>query len=269
MKNSFLYIALCFIALVSCQNKGQLNDIDNQTWYDSIFTKLEDDTTSIIPKYALSTDWMQRYIQYIDKNFEYGGGDILFSKDTVESFDCRYWTMAYLDNDTIPEMLLYGGCWVSGAIILTQYDGEVYASPKGCFSYIKGNNSLILSQWRHSDNVFGEVYAMENGRFTELASYSCNTDFVDTSEVSNYGLNLENLKCHYAGGEIGDSVVGISEIKLNGERIGVCFGYNMCVYCDGFEKLKQTLNTLYFSKGISTIFPFLSENMPINILLSK
>lgn len=251
-----------FLVLFSCQSHQEKtnNDIDNQdglvAWYENVFARTENDTTSIILDYVFSTDWMQRYIQYIEKNFENNGGDIIFSKDTVESFDCRYWTLAYVDNDTIPEMLLYGGCRASGTVILTQYGGEVYASPKGgCFSYIKGANGLILSQWWYCEDVFGEVYVMKNGRFTELASYDCNTDFVDTSEVNKHGLILDGLKCHYAGGEIGDSVVGISEIELNGEKLGSCFGYNQYVYCPGFDKLKHTLDFLYYSKGNSTYFP--------------
>lgn len=255
MKYRFLLIATCLLAFVSCHDIGQQNDIDNQAWYDSVFTQIGDDTNSTIPDYVFSTDWMQKYIRYIEKNFEHIGDDMLFSIDTAESFDCRYWTLAHVDNDTIPEILLYGGCWASGTIILTQYGGEVLASPKGCFSYINGAEGLLHSQWRHGDSYFGGLYEMKDGKFTELASYGCYTYFVDTSEVSNYGLTLDSLKCHYAGGEIGDTVVGISEIELNGKRIGSYFGYNNYVNSTGFDKVKQTLDSLYYSKGESTRFP--------------
>lgn len=272
MKTRFLLLILTIglVALVSCHNNGQQDVIDNQTWYDSIFTQIKDDTNSTIQDYAFSTDWMQRYIQYIEKNFENRGGDMLFSLDTVESFDCRYWTLAYVDNDTIPEMLLYGGCRASGTIILTQYGGEVHTSPKGCFSYIKGADGLLHSQWRYGDSYFGEIYEIKDGKFTELVSYNCNTYYVDTSEVGNYGLTLDDIKSHYAGGEIGDTIVGVSEIELNGKRIGAYYGYNNYVNSTGFDNVKQTLDSLYYSKGKSIRFPIESGKRGIaNIIQNQ
>jgi len=264
-------IFIGLVLLASCNNKGQENDIDNFAWYDSVFSKAEYDTTTVVPGYAFSTDWMQRYVQYIKENFENRGGDIWFSNDTAEGFDCRYWTMAYVDDDTIPEMLLYGGCRASGSIILTQFGGKVYASPKGCFSYAKGADGLLNSKWQYDYDAFGEIYEMRNGKFTEIASYNLNTDLVDTSEVGNYGLTLDSLKYHYAGGEIGDSEVYISEIELNGKRLGACFGYNQYVSCTGFAQVKQTLDSLYYSKGTNTYFPniFNTSRKPIDELISK
>lgn len=260
-----LIIGLCALAFISCTNKGHQNVTESQEelheWYYNVLLNGENDTTTTIPDYAYSTDWMQRYVQYIEQNFEFGGvGEgLLFGDIDGDPFDCEKWTMAYVDNDTIPELLLYGGCWASGAIILTQYDGEVYASPRGYFSYIKGAGGLLHSRWMHGDDIWGIIYEMKNGRFTEVANYYLNAEiFVDTSEVGNYGLTLDSLKCHYAGGEIGDSVVSISEIELNGKRIGACFGYNQCVYCIGFAQVKQTLDAIYYSKGTSTFFPITS-----------
>lgn len=277
MKRVLLF-TLGFFALVSCNNNGQQqtnaetpteNQIDLVDWYNNVFSIAADDTTTTIPDYVFSTDWMQRYVQYIKKNFENRGGDLWFSNDTVESFDCRNWTMAYVDADTIPELLLYGGCRASGAIILTQYDGEVYASPKGCFSYIKGADGLLHSQWKYSEDIFGEIYEMRNGKFTELASYNLNSDLVDTIEVGNYGLTLDSLKCHYAGGEIGNSAVDISKIELNGKHLGACFGYNQYAHCSGFAQVKQTLDALYYSKGTSKYFPFPEVRRTIDDLVMK
>ena len=270
MKRTWIII-LGFVALVSCTNRGQQDDTVSQKnlldWYENIFLAATEDTITIIPDSAFSTDWMQRYVQYIDQNFELRE-DMLFGNIDGDQFDCHYWTLAYVNGDTIPEMLLYGGCWASGSIILAQHGGKVYSSPKGYFFYIKGADGLLHSQWSHSDDIWGEVYEMRNGKFTEVASYNLNTDLVDTSDVSNYGLILDSRKSHYAGGEIGDIVVGISEIELNGKRIGVCFGYNQYVNCTGFAQVKQTLDSLYFLKGTSTYFPIKSEE-PIVSLISR
>lgn len=269
-----LIIGFCALAFCSCSRNKYRNTIyeplSQEEWYHNVLLNGASDTTTTIPDYAYSTDWMQRYVQYIEQNFEFGGvGEgLLFGDIDGVPFDCENWTMAYVDNDTIPELLLYGGCWASGSIILTQHGGKVFASPKGRFSYIKGADGLLHSRWMHSDDVWGEIYEMKNGEFTEIASYNLNTDLsVDTSKVGNYGLTLDSLKCHYAGGEIGDSVVSISEIELNGKRIGACFGDNQYSNCTGFTLIKQTLDSLYYSKGTSTFFPFQLEKMTINNLI--
>lgn len=269
-----LIIGFCALAFCSCSRNKYHNTIyeplSQEEWYYNVLLNGENDTTTTIPDYAYSTDWMQRYVQYIEQNFEFGGvGEgLLFGDIDGVPFDCENWTMAYVDNDTIPELLLYGGCWASGSIILTQHGGKVFASPKGRFSYIKGADGLLHSRWMHSDDVWGEIYEMKNGEFTEIASYNLNTDLsVDTSKVGNYGLTLDSLKCHYAGGEIGDSVVSISSIELNGKRIGACFGDNQYSNCTGFTLIKQTLDSLYYSKGTSTFFPFQPEKMTINNLI--
>lgn len=258
-------IGLCALSFISCTNKGHQNGTVSQEelheWYYNVLLNGASDTTTTILDYAYSTDWMQRYVQYIEQNFELGGvgGVLLFGEISGDPFDCEKWTMAYVDNDTIPELLLYGGCWASGAIILTQYGGEVHASPRGYYSYIKGAGGLLHSRWMHGDDIWGTIYEMKNGRFTEVANYYLNAEiFVDTSEVGNYGLTLDSLKCTYADGEIGDSVVVVSEIKLNGKRIGANFGYNQYVNCTGFAQVKQTLDAIYYSKGTSTFFPITS-----------
>jgi hypothetical protein len=260
-----LIILLCALAFISCTNKGHQNVTESQEelheWYYNVLLNGANDTTTSIPHYAFATDWMQRYVQYIEQIFELGGvnGGLLFGDIDGDLFDCEKWTMAYVDDDTIPELLLYGGCWASGTVILTQYGDEVYASPRGYFSYIKGAGGLLHSRWMHGDDIWGIIYEMKNGIFTEIASYSLNAEiFVDTSEVDNYGLTLDSLKCTYADGEIGDSVVCVSEIELNGKRIGACFGYNQCVHCTGFAQLQQTLDAIYYSKGTSTFFPITS-----------
>ena len=186
--------------LASCAQKQQDNETPDtlslEEWCNNVFSRAAEDTTTTIPDYAYATDWMKRYGEYITAHFE-GRVDIWFSKDTAESFDCRYWTMAYVDNDTIPELLLYGGCQASGSKILTQYGGKVYASPKGRFSYIKGGDGLLHSKWRYEYDVFGEIYEMKNGRFAELYSYDCTVNFSDTNAVDSLRSVRQTLDALY------------------------------------------------------------------------
>lgn len=260
-------LLICLITIRCGYDKTQTDNQENliEWWYDNVFTN-EEDTTSTIPDYVYYADWMQRYVQYIVSNFEMHN-DKFYGEIDGNPFDCRCWSLAYIDSDTIPEMLLYGGCHISGAIILTQYNGEVYTSPIGCFSYIKGSSGLLHSHWLFGDSECGEVYEMRNGKFTKLAQYDCFTDYVDTNKVRNYGLALDSLKNNYAVGEIDDDMVGISMVELNGKRMGACFGYDRCAHCTGFDMVKQTLDSLYYSKGNSMFFPHLTREMDIKSLL--
>jgi hypothetical protein len=262
-------ILIGLLTIVSCQSH-QSKNIDETTnpdslmaWYENVFTKAEVDTALTIPDYVFSTDWMQRYAQYIESHFE-GRGDMWFEKVEDNPFDCKYWTLAYVDNDTIPEMLLYGGCNASGSIILTQYNGEVYSSPRGDFSYIKGGCGLLHSQFRYADDTWGEVYEMKDGQFIGKCDYFCNSTLIDTNDIADYGLSKEELSRY----QIGNGNVEVCEIMLGGERIGTCYGYNQWPRCPAFGKVKQTLDSLYYTKGTSTFFPFPSESMAISTLIN-
>ena len=187
MENMKNYLKILGIFLMaSCtpsqQNHESSDTLSLEEWCNNVFSQAAEDTNTVIPNYVYATDWMGRYREYITEHFE-GREDIWFSRDTAEGFDCRYWTMAYVDNDTIPEMLLYGGCQASGSIILTQFGCTVFASPKGRFSYIKGGDGLLHSQWKYGDNAFGEIYEMKNGKFMELYNYDCTVYFSDTNAV--------------------------------------------------------------------------------------
>lgn len=221
MKHSWI-IVIGFLTLVSCNNKGQQNNIESQEklemWYNNVFSQAAEDTTTIVPDYAYATDWLNRYGEYITEHFE-RREDLWFSNDTAKSFDCRYWTMAYVDSDTIPELLLYGGCQASGSIILTQYDGKVYTSPKGRFSYIKGADGLLHSQWKYEDNAFGEIYEMKNGQFTELYSYDCTINFSDTNAVDSLRSVRQTLDALYYSKGASTYFPFPSEKKTLGELI--------------------------------------------------
>lgn len=92
MKKLFLRGAVVSaLILASCSNKGNSDTTEDlAAWYNDVLLKDETDTVCYIPEYAYSTDWMQRNVQYIKENFESPGGDIWFSNDTVEGFDCRF-----------------------------------------------------------------------------------------------------------------------------------------------------------------------------------
>lgn len=267
MKHTVI-ISLIFPLLFSCnRNQNAPNDTSNlskdstgDSFYESVFPSPKEDTSYAFSDYVYSTDWMQQYILFVKKNFKCS--EDLWTRGTgEESFDCRYWSLAYVDDDTIPEMLLYGGCWASGAIILTQYDGKVYESPKGGFMFIEGGKGLLHSQQSHSDEVWGEVYEMSNGLFVEKVNYYCFTEYCDTSDIDKYGLDKENM----TNWQMGDGTVGISGIKINGKVVDVNYGY-----CNWFaDDLKLILYSLYYTKGSSIRFPKPVEIIPIGRLFDN
>lgn len=257
-KKSLLFGALSCLTtffLLSCGSRVQSNDtankqdslnaVESEVWYGEVFPS-SSDIICKIPDNICSTDWMQLYIQYIEKNFNEEDGIWTMNKGE-ESFDCRYWSIANVDNDTIPELLLYGGCLASGSIILTQYNGKVYVSPKGGFMFIDGANGLIHSQGAHSDETWGAVYEMDKGLFVEKCSYYCFTNYYDTNEVGKYGLDKENINNWL----MDDGTVGISGIILNGKLVDASYGIRNWSY----DELKITMDSLYYSKGRSIHFP--------------
>ena len=229
-------------------NQDSLIIVEEFGWYGDDVPRSSGDSSCIMPNYVYSTDWMQRYIQYIEKNFN--GVDGLWTMKGEEFFDCRYWSIANVNNDTIPEMFLYGGCWVAGSRILTQYNGKVYMSPGcGSVSYIDGADGLIHSQDSHSDDLWGGVYEMEKGRFVEKCTYYRFASKVDISEVDKYGLEKDSISSWLVND---DGTVEIRGTILNGKMIDARYAWSSD---KGKNKLKKTMDSLYYSKGKSIYFP--------------
>lgn len=243
--------------MFSCSNKNQNADSatieGNQdsivSYEEEVFPESREDTAYAMPDYVYSTDWMKSYVMYLKKNYRKldGGGDIWERKNGEESFDCKYWSLAYVDSDTLPEMLLYGGCMASGSIILTQYDGKVYESPKGGFMFIEGADGVIHSQGTHSGDFWGEVYEMREGRFVEKCHYYCFTGYYDTNEIERFGLDRENMNNWL----MDDGTVGVSGVEWNGKLMDANYGINNWMTYD----MKHLLDSLYYSRGVSVWFP--------------
>lgn len=270
MKRNVLLAASIIPLLIFCCNKSQIipNDAEKEekssvweSFEDKVFPTPKEDTAYSIPDYVYSTDWMQRYVQFIKKNFE-GGEDYKWRREGGgDFFDCKYWSLAYVDSDTIPEMLLYGGCWASASIILTQYNGKVYESPNGMFMFIEGGKGLLHSQLSHSDEIWGAVYEINNGRFNEKVNYYCFNRHCDTAEIEKYGLNRDSLSILWL---TEDGTVEICGVKVNGEVVDVNYGY--CNWPSSY--LHSIMDSLYYSKGSSILFPRPMEPMTIGELLN-
>lgn len=237
MKHSVLFF-LSAILLLSCGNKKQ----------DSIVasTKQEAADSSSVNTYM--PDWMKKYQAYLKENFESCGNKRWQRKGEDYFFDCEYWCLAYINNDTIPEMLLYGGCSASGTELLTQYDGKVYELPEGGSEYIKGDVPLILRYISKFCDISGVIYEMRKGKFIEKCNFRFFSDHLDIKEVKKMGLDGNTVW------KSGDDDIRVKGIEWNGKLLKAEYG-ERCWDIDDKE-VRKLLHSVYFSKGESiSIFP--------------
>lgn len=101
-----------------------------------------------------STKWMNYYTSYINENID--------TSAYTKSFLC------YIDDDDIPELCLFGTCFGEGAIILSQYKGDVseyisYWSPH----YIE-RSGLIDNGYAHHGSYGDHIIQLKNGIFKEI-----------------------------------------------------------------------------------------------------
>lgn len=127
--------------------------------------------------------------------------------------------------------------------------------------FIEGADGVIHSQGTHSGEFWGEVYEMREGQFVEKCHYYCFTGYYDTNEIERLGLDRENLNNWL----MDDGTVGVSGVEWNDKIIDANYGINNWSSSD----LKQMLNSLYYSKGVSVWFPKPSGDtlFPISDLL--
>lgn len=100
--------------------------------------------------------WQQAYIDYIRTDGNYA----------PESY-----SLIYLDEDDIPELVWIGGCEADGCRIVSWYDGNVYESQlrRLYFSYIEKENLLCNSEGL-MDCYYDLVYRLEKGKLVEVAA---------------------------------------------------------------------------------------------------
>ena len=138
-----------------------------------------------------STKWMSYYTSYINDNID--------TSAYTKTFLC------YIDDDDIPELCLFGTCFGEGAIILSQYKGDVseyisYWSPH----YIE-RSGLIDNGYAHHGSYGDHIIQLKNGIFKEILHteaiwhdgtppyfvYTINEQVIDTL----YGADKDEDSC--------------------------------------------------------------------------
>ena len=111
------------------------------------------------------TEWGQAYLDYIN-NMEVGSDDSN-KEETLNTWD---YTLIYLDDDDIPELMIDTNAEAGGEIIATYYDGEVvdYVLSRIGTKYIP-ETGLLYTDTGHMDYYPVYISKLENGQFTQIA----------------------------------------------------------------------------------------------------
>ena len=122
-----------------------------------------------------ATEWMQKYVEYAR------GKDIFYTDERIMD-GWQHWGLAYIDDDTTPEMLLYG-CEANGCKVLTIHDGKVseWNSWRCGVSYIP-KSGLINNQDGSMGHYYDRIIKLEDGEYTLVYM----TNYVEDIEDSNY-----------------------------------------------------------------------------------
>lgn len=170
-----------------------------------------------------TTDWMRTYVEYCRHK------DRFFTEERIIDI-WNTWGLAYIDNDAIPEMVLFCPGEAYGRKILTIHNGEVveWNSWRCSASYIS-RSGLIENQDGSMGEYWDKVFELKDGVFKEIFNhtdilYKPHDKIDDTTGADEY-------YCHFRG----DSTL----------RIG--FDYD----CMEYQALK---NDIYTSVGEVIVF---------------
>ncbi len=123
--------------------------------------------------------WKKLYISYIRKYYKQN-----------ESSD---YSLAYINDDDIPELIIDSGIMAINGAVCTVYDGKLQTMdvwPSG-LSYIQEKNAFIIKSGR-MDTYFDEVYKIEKGQFVVTAKGNYGLE-----DEEDYGEDREEAERHY------------------------------------------------------------------------
>lgn len=175
-KKLFLIGVFVFSLLMGCSSDGKLqkeNDTDNtenrMNVSEGISEREASNTDADVQpsiyenmhegKAAPKEHWQSAYIEY------------LMNSDYKEWLDIYTYSLIYVNDDDIPELVVHGGCEADGCIILTYKDGniDVLQTARLNFIYIEKENLLD-----NASGIMGAyydyIYTIEEGKWTQIAS---------------------------------------------------------------------------------------------------
>ena len=184
-----------------------------------------------------ATEWMKVYADYVaNANLECSDLRVLdvFSQ----------WELVYIDDDSIPEMVLLCPSEAFGNIVLSYYDGKVseWISSR-CYAEYIPYSGLICNRDGSMDVYWNKVVRLKDGQFSEIYSHT---------DIINYNLSHDttvSVDCIFNG----DTTMGTG-CKMDHDSI-----LNVLFYSKGsaytFDYFFTPLETCIFEKGWQPTLP--------------
>lgn len=126
-----------------------------------------------------SSEWMQKYVEYVR------GNDNFYTDERIMDI-WPQWSLGYIDDDTIPEMLLLCPCEANGCKVLTIYDGKVFEwnSWRCGVSYIP-KSGLINNEDGGMGHYYDRIIKLKDGVFNLTYMKNCveSIDLIDSNYV--------------------------------------------------------------------------------------
>ena len=222
-------ITVLWLLIVGCENKSKVG----QTHLPEVCVWSNGDW---------ATDWMRLYVEYARRY-----DDFYTDKRIMDTW--RAWGLAYIDDDTIPEMILFCSCEATGNKVLTIHDGNVseWNSWRCGSSYIP-RSGLIENHDGSMGYYYDRVFRLENGVFTELFNH---TDQFH-STVINDSLETIEYYCHFDG----DTTLRVGSDIDCGEyyrlKDSIYFSVGESIK---FNAIDSQLSTDLFAPGIQPTLP--------------
>ena len=131
-----------------------------------------------------SSEWMQKYVEYVR------GNDNFYTYERIMDI----WSLGYIDDDTIPEMLLLCPCEANGCKVLTIYGGKVFEwnSWRCGVSYIP-KSGLINNEDGNMGHYYDRIIKLKDGEYNLVYMKNIveSIDLIDSNYVFYNGKNIQ------------------------------------------------------------------------------
>lgn len=181
VRKSFL-IALLALIIVGCWNTNKSKQEVGQDYPSEVCVWKNGQWT---------TEWMQKYAEYVRNN------DGFFTTERIIDI-WNSWGLAYIDNDTIPEMVLLCPGEAYGNKVLSIYKGEVkeWSSWRCQATYIS-RSGLIDNHDGHMGEYWDKVFELKDGVFKEI--YNHTDKLYKSHDKINDTTGADEYYCYFGG----------------------------------------------------------------------
>lgn len=123
------------------------------------------------------TAWKQAYLDFLQE----------FAVSEDRNLEAYTFSLVYIDDDSVPEMVLSGKYAASGSFVCSYHDGEVrWESGAAWGVQVLEREGLWLDSYMHSGYGREVVWELRDGRFIELGTGTFEADIQNYDDVTYY-----------------------------------------------------------------------------------